>query len=51
VIVGLFALAAPLLIGTWVVIFLFALAPMSVFIIVVGVIEIVRGAVQVDPRP
>jgi uncharacterized membrane protein HdeD (DUF308 family) len=48
VVLGLLALAAPLLIGDWALLFLFALAPMGVFIVVVGVIEIVRGAVQAD---
>ena len=48
VIVGILALAAPLLIGDWALLFLFAVAPMGVFITVVGVIEIVRGASQAD---
>jgi hypothetical protein len=45
---GGIALAAPLLIGQWALLFLFALAPMGVFIVVVGVIEIMRGTVQLE---
>ena len=48
VIIGILALAVPLLIGDWALLFLFALAPMGVFIIVVGIVEIVRGALQGD---
>ena len=51
VLLGLSALAAPLFIGDWALLFLFALAPMGVFIMVVGFVEIVRGAVQVDRGP
>lgn len=43
VVIGCFALAAPLLIGDWWFLFLFAFAPMGIFIVLVGVIEIVRG--------
>ena len=46
--IGILALAAPLPIGDWALLFLFALAPMGVFIIAVGIVEIVRGAHQVD---
>ena len=48
---GVFALAAPLLIGEWALLFLFALAPMGVFIMGVGIAEIVRGAMQADGKP
>lgn len=45
------ALAAPLLIGDWALLFLFALAPMGVFIVAAGIIEIVRGTVQLEREP
>ena len=48
VVIGILALAAPLLIGDWALLFLFVLAPMGVFIIVVGIAEVVRGDVQAD---
>jgi hypothetical protein len=45
---GICALAAPLLIGQWGVLFLFAAAPMGLFIIGVGIIEIMRGTAQLE---
>ena len=45
---GCLALAAPWLIGDWVSLFACALAPMGIFIVVVGVIEIVRGTSQIE---
>ena len=45
---GCLALATPWLIGDWVSLFAFALAPMGIFIVVVGIIEFVRGTAQLE---
>lgn len=45
---GCGALAAPLLIGDWASLFLLACAPMGMFILVVGMVEVVRGAREAD---
>jgi hypothetical protein len=46
--VGCGALATPLLIGDWASLFLLACAPMGMFILVVGMVEVVRGAREAD---
>ncbi|HEV3410203.1 MAG TPA: hypothetical protein VG095_07905 [Chthoniobacterales bacterium] len=46
--IGCGALAMPLLIGDWASLFLVACAPMGIFILVVGMVEVVRGAREVD---
>ena len=48
ILIGCLALAAPLLIGDWAALFVFALAPMGVFMLVVGIVEVVRGSLQLD---
>ncbi len=46
--IGCGALALPLLIGDLASLFLLACAPMGMFILVVGITEVVRGAREVD---
>jgi hypothetical protein len=47
---GCGALVAPLLIGDWASLFLLACAPMGVFIVTVGMVEVVRGAKRQTAR-
>ena len=46
--IGCGALAVPLLIGDWGSLFLLACAPIGMFILVVGMVEVVRGAREAD---
>jgi amino acid permease len=46
--IGCGALATPLLIGDWGSLFLLACAPLGMFILVVGMVEVVRGAREAD---
>jgi hypothetical protein len=46
--IGCGALVTPLLIGDWGSLFLLACAPMGMFILVVGMVEVVRGAREAD---
>ena len=45
---GCVALAAPLVIDDWGLLFAFTLAPMGLFILAVGIVEIIRGAAEAD---
>ena len=51
VLAGVLALFVPLLIGDWGVLFVFACAPMGLFIVAIGVVEIVRGFRQARSFP
>jgi len=46
--VGCIAVAEPLLIGEWGTVFPLVLAPVGVFIIIVGLVEVARGAAQLQ---
>ena len=46
IVLGVAALLAPFLIGDWGLLFVFACLPMAVFLIGLGIFEIVRGVRQ-----
>ncbi len=48
--IGCAALAVPLLIGDWTSLVLLACAPIGMFILVVGMVEVVRGAREADRK-
>ena len=45
---GCVAVAAPLFIGEWGTVFPLVLAPVGVFLIVIGLVEVTRGAAQLQ---